>query len=61
MAKKHELEQLAYNLSEAAKIIGISKPTMSRMLKDGEIQHRRYGRRLLISRSALERWLEEAE
>ena len=52
-------DTLAFNLTEAARAIGVSKPTMHKLLP--QIQHRRVGRRVLIPKSALERWLEEAE
>lgn len=52
-------DALAFNLTEAARAIGVSKPTMHKLLP--QIQHRRVGRRVLIPKSALERWLEEAE
>lgn len=61
MASKNSIrptpEQLAYNLGQAARILGVSKPTMSRLLS--EIQHRRVGRRVLIPKSSLEDWLAE--
>ena len=56
---RNKHEKLAFNLSEAAQIIGVSKPTMHRLLP--EIHHRRVGRRVLIPLTSLEQWLEESE
>ncbi len=45
-----------FNLSEAARYVGVSRPTMSRALAG--IPHRRFGKRVIISKSALDRWIE---
>lgn len=49
-------EPLALSLGQAAKAAGMSRQTLAKHL--GEIAHRRTGRRVLITRLALERWLE---
>ena len=59
MKKRNDSQRLAYNLGEAAKVLGVSRPTMSRLLDT--IPHRRFGRRVIIPRSALEEWLAEKE
>lgn len=49
--------KLAFNLTEAASSIGVSVPTLYRLLESGQIVGRRFGRRWLIPVSAIETWL----
>ena len=51
------LYKSAYNLKEAVVYLGISIPTLVRLLRSGDIPHRRVGQRWLIARSALDTWL----
>ncbi len=46
-----------FNLREAAAYLGISVPTMAALLRSGEIPCRRAGQRWLISKTALDTWL----
>lgn len=46
-----------FNLREAATYLGISTPTLTALLRSGEIPCRRAGQRWLISKSALDTWL----
>ena len=46
-----------FNLKEAAAYLGISVPTLVRLLGSGAIPYRRVGQRWLIARSALDDWL----
>ena len=46
-----------FNLREAAAYLGISVPTMAALLRSGEIPCRRAGQRRLISKTALDTWL----
>lgn len=46
-----------FNLKEAATYLGISVPTLVRLLESGTIPNRRVGQRWLIARSALDTWL----
>ena len=46
-----------FNLKEAAAYLGISTPTLAALLRNGEIPCRRAGQRWLISKSALDTWL----
>lgn len=49
---------LALKLQDAAALVGVSVPTMRRLVKDGEIHPcRRVLRHLLIPRAELERWV----
>ena len=54
--KNHSCKAV-FNLKEAASYIGISVPTLVRLLGSGAIPYRRVGQRWLIARSALEDWL----
>ncbi len=46
-----------FNLKEAAAYLGISIPTLTALLRGGEIPFRRAGQRWLIARAALDHWL----
>ena len=46
-----------FNLKEAATYLGISIPTLVRLLESGVIPYRRIGQRWLIARAALDDWL----
>ena len=46
-----------FNLKEAAAYLGISVPTLVRLLGSGAIPYRRVGQRRLIARAALDDWL----
>ena len=45
------------NVDEAAKFLGIGRNSLDDACKRHEVPHRRVGRRILFSRSALLRWL----
>ena len=46
-----------FNLKEAADYLGISIPTLVRLLGSGTIPYRRVGQRWLIAQAALDDWL----
>ena len=46
-----------FNLREAAGYLGISTPTLAALLRSGKIPCRRAGQRWLISKTALDTWL----
>ena len=46
-----------FNLKQAAAYLGISVPTLAALLRSGQIPCRRAGQRWLISKSALDIWL----
>lgn len=56
------MEKLAYSVAEAAKVLGMSRNAVYEEVKAGRLPHRRTGStargRILISRSALEQWLQ---
>lgn len=47
-------EKLAYRMDEAAAAIGLSKPTLYRLVKAGELRTFKMGHRTLIRREELE-------
>ncbi len=51
--------RLAYTKAEAAALLGISKPTLDRLVRRGLLKPSRALRRPLFSRRQLERFLEE--
>jgi excisionase family DNA binding protein len=64
--KKHNataknIESLGLNTVKAAKRIGVSRPTLSGMIKRNEIEYRRVGRRVLITELAIQRFLNGGE
>jgi len=66
LATKNELaqgnqERLCLSVPEAAKILGISRGLAYELARSGRLPALRFGRRLLISRAALERMLNETQ
>lgn len=49
--------RLTYSAAEAAQVLGVSEATIYRRAATGELPARRLGRRLIISKAALHRWL----
>lgn len=54
MATHTTPERLTYNLREAAKALGISETHLRQLIKKGEVPARKFGRRVLIHRSAID-------
>lgn len=52
-------EKLALSATEAAQIIGVSKPTMYLLCKRKDFPSFYVGGRLLISKRGLEEWIEQ--
>ena len=52
-------KRLSYTKAEAAILLGISKPTLDRLVRRGLIKPSRALRRPLFSRQQLERFLED--
>lgn len=50
-------EALAVDRVEAARLLGLSLATVDRLVKRGEVPHRKCGRRVLFHRPTLESWL----
>ena len=50
--------KMALNFTEAAELLGVSRPTMYQIAHSEGFPTVRVGRRVLIPRAGLERWLE---
>ncbi|MGL4609250.1 MAG: excisionase family DNA-binding protein [Trueperaceae bacterium] len=51
----------AFNVRSAAKYIGVSAPTLLKLIHDTkEIPHKRVGKRVIVPKAALDAWLETA-
>jgi excisionase family DNA binding protein len=57
---KPEAERLVYSVEEAAELLGISRAFCYEAVNRGEIPCLRIGRRILIPRSALHKFVEGA-
>lgn len=55
--KTTELEKLAYNIDEAAAILGLSAGTVRNLLASGRLGYTTAANRVLISRAAMDRFL----
>lgn len=53
-------DKLTYNVDELAELLGISRPVAYRLAKTADFPAVWVGRRVLIPREALHRWLETA-
>jgi excisionase family DNA binding protein len=51
-------ERLAYSPSEAAEALGVSKPTVYKLLHNGQLRSIMVGNRRLIPRTGIEAFLE---
>ena len=49
----HKEEALTLSVEHAARLIGVSRATTYRMVRDGELQALRVGRRVLVLRKPL--------
>jgi excisionase family DNA binding protein len=49
------------SVSEAAALLGVSRWLVLQQIKEGNLPHRRFGRRIIISRRVFTAWLEGAE
>ena len=58
---RNDQERLCLSVPEAAKILGISRGLAYELARSGQLPAVRLGRRLLISRTALERMLDQPE
>ncbi|ADG66834.1 DNA binding domain protein, excisionase family [Planctopirus limnophila DSM 3776] len=50
-------EPLACDRVQAARLLGLSLATLDRLVKRGEVPHRKIGRRVLFCRETLVKWL----
>ena len=52
-------ERQVYSVAEVAAMLGLSKPTVQKALKRGELPSFRVGTKVLVQRAAVERLLQE--
>lgn len=52
-------DRLALSVSEAAALLGVSRPTVYELLNRDDFPSFRIGSRRVISRAGLERWVEQ--
>ena len=52
-------EKLALNVTEAAKLMGVSRTTMYQIMRTKDFPVVHLGGRILISRAGLQRWLDK--
>lgn len=55
------MERLTVTVPEVARLLGISRMTAYAAVRDGTIPNLRIGRRVLVSRAALDRWLAKTD
>jgi excisionase family DNA binding protein len=53
------MDQLVVSVKDAAKLLNLGRSTIRDLLKAGKLPHKRVGRRILIPRKAVERFVEE--
>ena len=52
-------EKMALSVSEAAELLGVSRPTVYKLLRRADFPGFRVGSRQLVSREGLARWVAE--
>lgn len=52
-------ERVALSVTEAAALLGVSRPTVYQLMNRADFPSFRIGARRLISRAGLERWVQE--
>ena len=53
--------KVTLTVSEAAELIGISKPSMYEVVRTGKVRSVKVGKKILISRQSLMDWLKKGE
>ena len=53
--------KVTLTVSEAAELIGISKPSMYEVVRTGKVRSVKVGKKILISRQSLREWLKKGE
>lgn len=51
-------ERLSYTVDETSKVLGLGRVATYKAISEGVIPHIKIGKRILIPRAALDRWLE---
>jgi excisionase family DNA binding protein len=49
----------AFNIAEAARYVGLGETRFRELLRSKAISARRYGRRVIIAKAELDKWLSE--
>ncbi|WP_120193138.1 helix-turn-helix domain-containing protein [Sinobaca qinghaiensis] len=52
---------MTYTVAEASEIVGISRHLLYKMIKNGEAPACKVGRRILIKKDSLDKWLNNLE
>ena len=52
------MSRQAYRISEAAEAYAVSRMTLHRAIRAGDLEAKKVGARLVISAAALEKWFE---
>ncbi len=60
-AQASQVEKVMYSIEETAQALGISSRHVYRLVYDGTLPVKRIGRRVLVSRRALEVWAEQVD
>lgn len=58
--KQDYAERLGLNVEESARAIGVHRNTLAKLIREGRIRPVRVGRRLIIARAQLEKFLAES-
>jgi excisionase family DNA binding protein len=51
----------AFNVGQAARYVGLGETRFRQLLRSGAVSARRFGRRVIIARAELDRWLSESD
>ncbi len=51
-----ELERLLYSIDDVCRLLGLSRPNVMRFVDNGRLPTRRVGARIMIHRTALEKF-----
>lgn len=57
--RNNQTSPIAISVTEAAALLGVSRPTLYKLLYREDFPSLRVGGRVLVSRAGLERWVEQ--
>ena len=52
------MEKMALNVTEVSEVLGVSRPVVYQLLKRADFPSFKIGKRTLVSREALQKWVE---
>jgi excisionase family DNA binding protein len=55
----HSLDRYAYDLDTAAQVVSVSRRTLYRAIRAGDLTVTKIGRRTLVTAAALSEWLDK--